>query len=441
MTLQPIFSERTIDEFSLLFRSRRINLEPGFQRKSVWTTSDRVRLIQSITAGYPLPSVFLYKRDQNGRIVYDVIDGKQRLETIFMFTRLGRFKRYGFDAKLDLEEGPLWYDWLAIRRYFPHVRAAFESYKIQTVEVSGELAQIVDLFVRINSTGKRLTSGEKRHAKFYTSRFLKEADKLVGKFQKYLREQRILSPAQLDRMKGTELFSEILMSIHNGGPINKKTALDRAIGNDSVNGNTLSKLSREFIATINLMKRMFHELRQTRFHNSAEFYTLFLLVWEMRDQNFVLTDRRRNRIAFEMLRKLSTGVDQLREQLKKASIKRPPQRLYSDYLLTVQGDTDSSANRERRREILKGLLFSLYERKDEKRAFSAEQRRIIWNSDDKRTCAKCRRPLTWGDFTVDHIIAHTRGGKTDLKNAQPMHRRCNSSKGARNTGKRWREAA
>jgi hypothetical protein len=400
-----------------------------------------VRLIQSITDGYPLPSVFLYKRDENGRIVYDVIDGKQRLETIFMFTRLGGFKRYGFAAKLDLEEGLLWYDWSAIRRHFRHVRAAFESYKIQTVEVSGELAQIVDLFVRINSTGKRLTSGEKRHAKFYTSRFLKEADKLVGKFQKYLREQRILSPSQLDRMKGTELFSEILMSIHNGGLINKKTALDRAIGNDSVNGNTLSKLSREFIATMNLMKRMFPELRQTRFHNSAEFYTLFMLVWEMRDQNFVLTDRRRNRIAFEMLRKLSTGVDQLREQLKKASIKRPPQRLYSDYLLTVQGDTDSSANRERRREILKGLLFSLYERKDEKRAFSAEQRRIIWNSDDKRICAKCRRPLTWGDFTVDHIIAHTRGGKTDLKNAQPMHRRCNSSKGARNAGKRWREAA
>lgn len=441
MTLQPIFSEKAIHEFSSLFQGRRLNLDPGFQRKSVWTTSDRIRLIQSIIKGYPVPSVFLYKRDQKGRIVYDVIDGKQRLETIFMFTKLGRFRKDWFDARLELENGLNRYDWPAIRRYFPHVRADFESYKIPTVEVSGELAQIVDLFVSINSTGKRLTSGEKRHARFYTSRFLKEAERLVGRFHKYLRGQRILSPAQLDRMKGTELFSEILMSIHNGGPINKKTALDRAIGNDSVNGNTLARLSREFTATMNLIKRMFPELRQTRFHNSAEFYTLFLLVWEMRNDNFVVTDRRRNRVAFEMLRKLSTGVDQLREQLKKASIKRPPQRLYSDYLLTVQGDTDSSANRERRREILKGLLFSLYERKDEKRAFSSEQRRIIWNSDDKRACAKCDKPMAWADFSVDHIIAYTKGGKTDLKNAQPMHRACNSSKGARSTGRRWREAA
>lgn len=441
MTLQPVFSEKPIHEFSSLFQGRRLNLDPGFQRKSVWSTGDRVRLIQSIIAGYPVPSVFLYKRDQKGRIVYDVIDGKQRLETLFMFTKLGRFRKDWFAARLDLGDGLNRYEWATIRRHFPHVRADFESYKIPTVEVSGELAQIVDLFVRINSTGKRLTSGEKRHARFYTSRFLKEADRLVGKFHKFLRDQHILSPAQLDRMKGTELFSEILMSIYNGGPINKKTALDRAIGNDTVNGNTLARLSREFIATLNLLKRMFPELKQTRFHNSAEFYTLFLLVWEMRNENYVLSDRGRNRVAFELLRKLSTGVDQLREQLKRASIGRPPQRLYSDYLLTVQGDTDSAANRERRREILRGLLFSLYDRKDKKRAFSPEQRRIIWNSDEKRACAKCGKPMTWTDFSVDHIIAYTKGGKTDLKNAQPMHRSCNSSKGARSINRHRREAA
>ena len=34
-------------------------------------------------------------------------------------------------------------------------------------------------------------------------------------------------------------------------------------------------------------------------------------------------------------------------------------------------------------------------------------------------------------ITVDHILAYTKGDKTSLKNAQPMHRSCNSSKGAR----------
>jgi uncharacterized protein with ParB-like and HNH nuclease domain len=314
MALQPTFSERSINDFSLLLKSRQINLDPGFQRKSVWTLNDRRRLIQSIISGYPVPSIFLYQRSVNGRIIYDVIDGKQRLETIFMFTRQGNLKRQTFDVKLDLGDGLDWYDWKAICKYDHHHRAAIESYKLQTVEVTGDLSQIIDLFVRINSTGKRLTSGEKRHARFYTSQFLKEAERLVTKFHSYMRSERILSPAQIDRMKGTELFAELLMSIHNAGPLNKKTALDRAIGNDSVNGNTLHKLSREFIRTMNLLKKMFPGLRETRFHNTAEFYSLFLLVWEMDHNGFVLTDRKRNQIAGAILRKLSTGVDKLRDQ-------------------------------------------------------------------------------------------------------------------------------
>ncbi|WP_028167342.1 GmrSD restriction endonuclease domain-containing protein [Bradyrhizobium elkanii] len=429
--LNPIFTERSIDQLVLSFRSGQINLTPGFQRNSVWTGSDRQRLIQSIVEGYPLPSIFLYQRDHHGKLVYDVIDGKQRLETIFMFMRQGRFKRDWFDVRLDLGEGSDWYDWSYLQRKYPRQTAAIHAYKIQTVEIQGELPSIIDLFVRINSTGKRLTSGEKRHARFFDSPFLKSAEKLVARFERYLRSERILSQAQIDRMKGVELFSELLMSVQKGGPINKKVSLDRAIGNEGVNGNTLNRLVNEVASTMRIMKRLFPDLRETRFRNTAEFYSLFLLVWEMHREKCVFTDRKRNAMAFSLIRKLSTEVDLLREQLRKARPGRMNQRIYQDYLLTVQGDTDSSASRERRRQILKGLLWSLFERKDEKRSFSVEQRRILWNSEQQPLCPKCKRAIAWNDVSVDHIRAYTRGGKTSLTNAQLMHRRCNSSKGAR----------
>ncbi len=293
------------------------------------------------------------------------------------------------------------------------------------------LMRSFDLFVRINSTGKPLTSGEKRHARFYNSLFLKEAERLVGRFRKYFLKQRILSEAQIGRMKGTELLAELLMSIHQGGVINKKTSLDKAIGNEAINRNTLARISRECISTLNTLRRMFPEIKSTRFHNLVDFYSLFLVVWEMRSQNFVLADRKRNRIADGLVRRLSTGVDELREQLKKAISAKPQQRLYADYLITVQGSTDTAVNRQRRGELLKGVLWSLLERKDDKRMFSGEQRRILWNTDEKKTCRKCKKQLSWEDFTVDHVRAWIKGGRTTLKNAQPMCQRCNSGKGGR----------
>lgn len=431
MGLETDFGRRTVNELVLLYRNGQINLEPGFQRQSVWTLKDRRRLIQSATSQYPVPNIFLYRRNSRGKTIYDVIDGKQRLETIFMFMGIKKFQKEQFEVKLELDDdGMVMWTWSDIKKYSQETRHALEIYPIQTVEVGGELSDIVDLFVRLNSTGKRLTSGERRHAQFYESPFLKKAEQLVHKYRKYLLEQRILSSGQLDRMKGTELFSELLMSIHKGGPINKKVALDRAIGNESVNANTLSRLSREFVSTLNLIKKMFPNIKATRFKNTAELYSLFMLVWEMHHNGLVLNDKKRNNSAYEILKRLSTGVDELRDLYRQAKPVKPKPP-YSDYLLTAQGDTDSSATRERRAKILRSLLTPIYQKKDAKRAFSAEQRRILWNNDSVKKCAGCKRALTWNDMTVDHIKSYSKGGKTSIANAQLMCRSCNSSKGSK----------
>jgi hypothetical protein len=116
MTLQSAYVERTINELLLMFKSRQINLNPGFRRNSVWTLTDRRRLIQSILARYPLPSIFLYERRHRGGVVYDVIDGKQRLETILMFARQGRFNRDSFNVKLSLNGDVDYYDWRMLRQ-------------------------------------------------------------------------------------------------------------------------------------------------------------------------------------------------------------------------------------------------------------------------------------------------------------------------------------
>src|SRR4051794_27220455 len=72
--------QKTVQEILNFYEKGQLNLEPGFQRSSVWSDRDRAKLVDSILRNYPLPSIFLYKRHPEGDICYDVIDGKQRIE-------------------------------------------------------------------------------------------------------------------------------------------------------------------------------------------------------------------------------------------------------------------------------------------------------------------------------------------------------------------------
>lgn len=430
--LSTTYGTITVEQLCLMHRAKRINLSPGFQRKTVWTLTDRQRLIESMLSGYPLPSIFLYRRqdERSSNSLHDVIDGKQRIETLFMFMGERSFTRHKFNVRLDLGDGLRNWNWRTIQRSHPRLAHALNSFTLQKVEVSGHFARIVDLFVRINSTGKKLTGGEKRHARFYESAFLKQAEKLTTKHHAFLSRNKVLTAAQFDRMKGHELMAELLMSIRKGGPINKKTALDKAIGNESVNAKALQKSVSELNRVFSLLGRMFPLLNETRFSNISDFYTLAMVIWELNTDSHILTNTKKNEVAFELLRHLSNGVGTLTERTRKAELLKQVNPLYQEYLMTVRGSTDSLSSRERRANIVRGLLKPLYERKDENRVFSLEQRRLIWNSDSKVTCPKCRKPITWNDLSIDHIRPHSKGGRTLMKNAQPMHRRCNSAKGA-----------
>lgn len=431
MTLNPKFNEWSLQQLLMVHQSGKLNLSPGFQRDSVWSKRDRQKLIESILRGKPIPNIFLYSRSgERGGVVYDVIDGKQRIETILRFVGAKGFSRDRFSAKLEVQGELVPVSWSSMNRRQSDLRHDFEKYRVQVVEIEGTLNEIIDVFVSINSTGKKLTSGEQRNAKFYKSPFLIQAQKLVRTYRSWFLQQKVLSQTQLDRMKGVELVSELLMSIHKGGVMNKKNSLDRAIGNDAINAHTLRKITKEFVATMNVIKQKFPRLVETRLRNSADFYSLFMLVWEMRQEGLVLRDRNADKAANHLLAQLSTGVDNLREHLRRASLPKDQDKVFSEYLMTVQGDTDSSASRERRRAILKKLLWSLYRHKDEKRLFSLEQRRILWHSDAEKKCAECSRTLTWDSVAVDHVLAHSRGGRTALRNAALVHPECNSRKGS-----------
>jgi hypothetical protein len=421
--------QKTIQEILNLFEKDHLNLEPGFQRSSVWALRDREKLIDSILRAYPLPSIFLYRRYEDGNLVYDVIDGKQRIESVLMFTGAMRGNRFQARTRLPDDERPDWLDWNTIKR--KKLQYLITGYNLQIIEVTGELADIIDLFVRINSTGKALTGQEKRHARYYHSGFLRKAGQLAKRYEDYFRSAKILSPMQVSRMKHVELMCELMVAAHSEGVTNKKAALDKVMDSDSIHGRSLEKAASLAVTGLNRLRVMFPKLYQTRFHQLSDFYSLAVLIQKFERERLILNDQKRNRLAWDLLVAFATGVDKVRVIQKQIKATEPGQELYREYLLTVLRGTDEISQRKRRVDLLCGLLEPLFLRKDRSRSFSKEQRRILWNSTDAPRCSVGNHLMTWDDFTVDHVDPWSKGGQTTLENADLMCRRHNSGKGDR----------
>ena len=414
-----------------------LNLSPTFQRKSVWRDRDRHLLIESLLRGFPIPAIFLYQRNEAGRLCYDVIDGKQRLETMLRF--MGSM-RGAFTVKASLPglDGVQQISSATLKRNKSHmtlVRPQLESYRVPVIEVNGDLGDIVELFVRINSTGKPLTPQEKRNAKYSGSDLLKAATALANKLEPKFDALGVFNAAQKSRMKHVEFCAEIILSLHQGDVLNKKAAVDRVMAAKAMPATHLKKSTAAAFATINLVAKMFPDLTTTRFKQIVDFYSLVVLVGKLQTEGAILIDKRRNAMAWDLLKAFGVEVDKVREQQRKVQGAGEGQENYRDYLMTVSQMTDDISQRRQREKLLRGIIGSVFASRDGQRGFTPEQRRLLWSSSADKKCKECGVKLSWGNFSVDHVDPHSRGGRSALENAALVCQPCNSSKGNRRTAR------
>ena len=72
----------SIGEWISMYEGKELDIHPEFQRFYRWSDSQKSSLIESILLGIPLPQIFVSQRKDG---VWDVVDGLQRLSTIFQF--------------------------------------------------------------------------------------------------------------------------------------------------------------------------------------------------------------------------------------------------------------------------------------------------------------------------------------------------------------------
>ncbi|WP_449419703.1 DUF262 domain-containing protein [Phormidium nigroviride] len=85
----------SIGEWISLYENKEIDIHPEFQRFFRWSDHQKSAFIESILLGIPIPPIFVSQRNDG---IWDVIDGLQRLSTIYEFVGLLKPERQDQDT-------------------------------------------------------------------------------------------------------------------------------------------------------------------------------------------------------------------------------------------------------------------------------------------------------------------------------------------------------
>lgn len=160
----------SIGEIMSMYREKEIDVHPEFQRSFRWEINQKSGLIESILLGIPMPPIFIYHRNDG---IWDVIDGQQRLSTIFQFTGIYRDENDKVQPKISLVNtkflpalnGVVWEDddsqkyQLSASQRLLIKRAKID---IKLLKSTSDVNTKYDLFQRLNSGGSYLTPQEVR---------------------------------------------------------------------------------------------------------------------------------------------------------------------------------------------------------------------------------------------------------------------------------------
>lgn len=142
-----------------------IDLKAQYQRNFKWTDEQKTRLIESLFLGLPIPPIFLY---QDEKAMWEVVDGIQRLSTIFQF--FGKLKKEDgeFYDPLHLTRAPelTYLENLTYEKLPEELQREFKKLKFDLIIISKKSDQEVklEIFRRLNGFGTELMPQELRNA-------------------------------------------------------------------------------------------------------------------------------------------------------------------------------------------------------------------------------------------------------------------------------------
>ena len=235
-------------------------LDPDFQREEAWNPKQKSELIESILMGIPLPLIYL-KEDNNG--VYIIVDGRQRLTTLFDFMN-DKFKLKSLKILGNLNG-----------KLFSTIDEKQQN-KIEDCSLTLHVIKpptsdrvTFDLFDRVNRGGTRLNNQEMRNA-LYQGRSTKLLNRLSNSDNfKNATENSIPSKRMKDRYLILRFLSfylwrkKLLRDVKTGELVEYRSNLEDFLGksmlfmNDDNNIITIDKSAKLFEITMDICVELF----------------------------------------------------------------------------------------------------------------------------------------------------------------------------------------
>lgn len=154
-----------------LFQMREsIQIDPFYQRASdIWTLDNRQLLLDTILNSFDVPKLYLHKfkkplKKGGRKYDYAIIDGRQRLESIWSFIdgKIALDDDFVYFHDKSIKAGGMKYEELG--KAYPNLKVCFDSFPLAVICIETEEIEVIEeMFSRLNEAVP-LTAAEKRNA-------------------------------------------------------------------------------------------------------------------------------------------------------------------------------------------------------------------------------------------------------------------------------------
>jgi hypothetical protein len=328
---------QTLSWFTDQYRLGNLDLEPPYQRKSVWNKDYKVYFIDTILRNFPCPTIFLaVEISATGLTKYRVVDGKQRLLTVI------EFANDKFATSMDKGKGgysePDYAD-----KYFSQlpdaIKPNFWGYKF-TIEYlkDADREDLNESFDRLNRNVAKLNAQELRHA-MYSGEFITFVTQLAD--DPFWHDMGQSTTSRIRRMLDIEYVSEIFLVVMHGIKDGREH-LDSYYAWYDEEIPDLEENRRKYEVCKNSIANL--DLYKTRYRNLADLYSLWSTMAKLYEEN-----GHRLEIDFEETRE---NLLQLAQDIRADE----EDQLVQDYKLAVLQASNSIKSRQIREDILKTLI-------------------------------------------------------------------------------------